>query len=312
MCRSFVFKSFFFCSPFVRLVRFVQGSPISPARHCAAPSEDYFHAGGLGLACFMNEATDGRGASRARKKKTMKTTSQKNPNSLPQESEQSQLPARKHDAQLAAARLNPAWVEFEAGIFANDFLRARITRCLDRYGLGSSSVMVDGALDFLIHKDLGDCARYFTQTGKCSITRRQVSNAVITFMSRKEQERHMTDLAINEDDADHSEDLPGSVRASHLADFSVMAPDEVAARSEARRAFYTISAAIPAQDRELYTLLLGLGETGTRTNIEAYASRMKISASTVYDRLKKLGKAIQLHPLFTQIATTYRTDFQPA
>ena len=82
---------------------------------------------GWGLAVSMNEATDGRGASRARKKKTMKSTSQNILNSLPQDSEPSQLPARKHDAELAAARLNPAWIEFEASIYTNDFLRARIT-----------------------------------------------------------------------------------------------------------------------------------------------------------------------------------------
>lgn len=236
----------------------------------------------------------------------MKSTSQNILNSLPQDSEPSQLPARKHDAELAAARLNPAWIEFEASIYTNDFLRARIATCLCRYGLGDSSAMVDAALDFLIHKDLGDCARYFNQTGQCSLTRRQVSNAVTTFMSRKEQQRHLTDLAINEDDADHSEDLPGTVRASHLADAGTMTPDEHAARSEARQAFYALSAAIPAQDRELYTLLLGMHETGTRTNIEAYARRMQISASTVYDRLKKLGRAIQQHPLFAQIAATYQ------
>ena len=219
---------------------------------------------------------------------------------------------RKHDGELAAARLNPAWVEFEAGIYANDFLRARISRCLCRYGLGDSSVMVDGALDFLIYKDLGACAQYFNQTGRVGFSRRHVTHAVFTFMSRKEQQRHMTDLAINEDDADHSEDLPGTVRASHLADAGSLTPDEHAARAEARRAFYLISAAIPAQDRELYTLLLGMHETGTRTNIDAYARRRQISASTVYDRLKKLGRAIQQHPMFSQLAATYRTDFQPA
>jgi len=246
----------------------------------------------------------------------MKTTSQKTSSELVSRAAQltSEAPAapRKHDAEIITARQHPAWVDFEAGIYTNDFLRARVTRCLDRFGLGSSSAMVDEALDFLVHKDLGPAALYFNQTGKAQFNRRQVSNAVLTFMSRKEQQRHLTDLAINEDDADHSEDLPGTVRASHLADAGTMTPDEHAARAEARRAFYTLSAAIPARDRELYTLLLGLGETGTRLNIEAYARRMGIGISTVYDRLKKLGKAIQQHPLFAQIAATYRPDFQPA
>ena len=82
--------------------------------------------------------------------------------------------------------------------------------------------------------------------------------------------------------------------------------------SETLPTFAAITAAIPARDRELYTLLLGMHETGTRINIEAYAIKKSISASTVYDRLKKLGKAIQLHPMFAQIAATYRPDFQPA
>ena len=246
----------------------------------------------------------------------MKTTSQKNTSELKSRSAQLTSPAtaaaRKHDAALAAARQQPAWVEFEAGIYANDFLRSRISRCLCRYGLGDSSAMLDEALDFLIWKDLGAVADYFNQTGRVGFSRRHVTNAVISFMSRKEQQRHMTDLAINEDDADHSEDLPGTVRASHLTDAGTMTPDEHAARAEARRAFYTLSAAIPARDRELYTLVLGMHETGTRTRVDAYASRQSISPSTVYDRLKKLGKAIQQHPMFAQIAVTYRTDFQPA
>jgi DNA-directed RNA polymerase specialized sigma24 family protein len=238
----------------------------------------------------------------------MKTTSQKISNRLPQESKQVVPPAaRKHDAELAAARLNPAWVEFEAGIYANDFLRARITRALDRYGLGSSSAMVDEALDFLIWKDLGAVAQYFNQTGRAGFSRRHVSHAVISFMSRKEQQRHLTDLPIQEDESDHDYDLAGTIPASHIHDDGTLSPDEAAARAEARRAFYTLSAAIPAQDRELYALLLGLGQTGTRLNIEAYARRMGIGISTVYDRLKKLGRAIQQHPLFAQIAATYQT-----
>ena len=249
----------------------------------------------------------------------MKTTSQKNSSELvsraaqlTSDTEPVALPARKHDGEIIIARQQAAWVEFEAGIYTNDYLRARITHCLDRFGLGSSSAMVDEALDFLVHKDLGPAALYFNQTGKAMFNRRQVSHAVLTFMSRKEQQRHLTDLAINEDDADHSEDLPGTVRASHLADGSSLRPDEAAARADARRAFYTLSAAIPDRDRELYTLLLGMHQTGTRINIEAYARRMQISASTVYDRLKKLGQTIQQHPMFTRIAATYRTDFQPA
>ena len=34
--------------------------------------------------------------------------------------------------------------------------------------------------------------------------------------------------------------------------------------------------------------------------------RARFGISTVYDRLKKLGQAIQLHPMFTLITATYR------
>ena len=85
-----------------------------------------------------------------------------------------------------------------------------------------------------------------------------------------------------------------------------LTPDEHAVRSDARSVFDTISAAIPARDRELYSLLLGLHETGTRAQIEAYASRMGIAVSTVYDRLKKLGAAIQLHPMVAGLAAAFR------
>ena len=218
-------------------------------------------------------------------------------------------PARKHDGELITARQQTAWVDFEAGIYANDFLRARITRSLDRYGLGTSSAAVDEALDFLIHKDLGAAAQYFNQTGKAQFNRRQVTNAVLTFMSRKEQQRHLTDLAINEDDADHSEDLPGTVRASHLPDVSSIRPDEYAARCEALR---TISVMVADKNPELYDLLLALGESGTRARIESYASRHRLGLSSVYQRIRKLAASIQSHPLFAEFAAPFNISHQPA
>jgi len=48
----------------------------------------------------------------------------------------------------------------------NDTLRARVARALDRYGLGTSDIAVDEALDYLTNKELGQSARYFNQTGK--------------------------------------------------------------------------------------------------------------------------------------------------
>ena len=237
----------------------------------------------------------------------MKTTSQKNTaGAQTQIRTVDQQPARKHDAEIATARQSAAWAEFEASIHQNEQLRARVARSLDRYSLGSSSLMVDSAVDFLIHKDLGAAAQYFNRTGRAIFNRRQVTNAVFTFMSRKEQQRHMTDLTIREDDHDHAEPVPGSIPACHLADDACLTPDEHAFRSDARAAFATISAAIPARDRELYSLLLGLGQTGTRLNIEAYASRKGIGISTVYDRLKKLAGTIQLHPMFAELAAAFR------
>ena len=278
----------------------------TPARPLVVPSEDSSHGGGLGLTLF-HAGRRTEDAQQIRKKKTMKTTSQKySAGAREQIRTADQQPARKHDAQIQTARLSPAWVDFEAGIHQNEQLRARVARSLDRYSLGSSSLMVDAAVDFLIHKDLGAAALYFNRTGRAIFNQRQVSNAVFTFMSRKEQQRHMSDLTIREDDQDHAEPLPGSIPASHLPDASALAPDELAVRSDARRAFLSISAAIPARDRELYTLLLGLRQSGTRLNIEAYASRKGIGISTVYDRLKKLASAIQLHPMFTELAAAFR------
>jgi len=84
--------------------------------------------------------------------------------------------------------------------------------------------MVDAAVDFLIHKDLGAAAQYFNRTGRAIFNRRQVTNAVFTFMSRKEQQRHMIDLTIREEDHDHAEPVPGSIPACHLADDSSLTP----------------------------------------------------------------------------------------
>ena len=84
-----VFSAF----PSPRVVRLVTASPNTPARHCAAPSEDYFHAGGLEARLFREQGDRRMRGKQSRKKKTMKTTSQKKSNKLPQESEQSQQAA---------------------------------------------------------------------------------------------------------------------------------------------------------------------------------------------------------------------------
>ena len=80
----------------------------------------------------------------------------------------SQPAARKHDGEIITARAHDTWLSFEAGIHQNDALRARVSRCLDRFSLGSSTATVDEALDYLINKELGQSARFFNQPARPS------------------------------------------------------------------------------------------------------------------------------------------------
>ena len=211
--------------------------------------------------------------------------------------------ARKWDGEITTARHQAAWLDFEAGIHQNDTLRARVSRALDRYGLGTSSATVDEALDYLANKELGQSARYFNQSGKAQFNQQQITHAVLSFMAIKEQQRHLTDLAIHEADTDHDDDTPGSIRASSLPDPNHLTPDESAARRDALRA---IAAMIPATDHELYSLMLAVREPGMLDRIHAYADRHGIGQSTVYFRIKKLAEAIQLHPWFEEITAPFR------
>ena len=211
--------------------------------------------------------------------------------------------ARKHDGEIITARQQAAWLTFEAGIHQNDTLRARVSRSLDRYGLGTSSATVDEALDYLTNKELGQSARYFNQSGKAQFNQQQITHAVLSFMAIKEQQRHLTDLAIHEADTDHDDDTPGSVRASSLPDPNHLTPDEYAARRDALRA---IAAMIPETERELYSLMLAVREPGTLARIHSYAERHGIGQSTVYFRIKKLAEAIQDHPWFEEITAPFR------
>ena len=221
-------------------------------------------------------------------------------------------PARKHDGEIITARHQAAWLAFEAGIHQNDTLRARVSRALDRFGLGSSTAAVDEALDYLTNKELGQSARYFNQTGKAQFNQQQITHAVLSFMAGKEQQRHMTDLVIVTDDTDEeaSHDGPcGTHRACHLADPGHIRPDEYAARRDALRA---IAAMIPEQERELYSIMLAVREPGMLDRIHAYADRHQIGRSTVYFRIKKLAEAIQLHPWFDEITAPFRTASRTA
>jgi len=223
---------------------------------------------------------------------------------------------RKWDAEIITARQHDAWLAFEAGIHQNTTPggpcgshRARVARALDRYGLGTSDIAVDEAIDYLINKELGQSARHFNQTGKAQFNQQQITHAVLSFMAIKEQQRHMTDASISADDSDHDEQRPGSIRASEIPDTSRIAPDEYAARRDALRA---IDAMIPADARELYDILLAVREPGTLTRIHNYASRHGIGQSGVYARIEKLAQAIQRHPWFEEITAPFRTIRRPA
>ena len=215
----------------------------------------------------------------------------------------SQPTSRKHDAEIITARNQAAWLAFEAGIHQSDTIRARVSRALDRFGLGTSTATVDEAIDYLINKELGASARYFNQSGKAQFNQQQISHAVLSFMAGKEQQRHMTDLAIQEHDSDRDEDAPGSIRASSIADPGHIRPDEYAARRDARRA---IDAMIPDEHRELYDIMLAVREPGTLARIHSYADRHGIGQSTVYFRIEKLAQAIQCHPWFEEITAPFR------
>ena len=213
---------------------------------------------------------------------------------------------RKWDAAIEQARRQDTWLAFEADIHQSAALRARVARALDRYGLGTSDVAVDEALDYLTHKELGQSARYFLHAGKAQFNQQQITHAVLSFMGRKEQQRHMTDCAIHDDAADHDEETRDGIR---LPDPCHIAPDEYAARQDALRA---IHAMIPEADRELYHLWLAVrengprGEPGSLQRLHAYAQRQSIALSTVYFRMSRLVESIQQHPWFDEITAHFR------
>ena len=73
---------------------------------------------------------------------------------------------RMWDAEIDIAREQDDWMDFETQIHQSPAWRARVARSLDRYGLGTSDIAVDEALDYLTNIELGQSARYFNQTGK--------------------------------------------------------------------------------------------------------------------------------------------------
>jgi hypothetical protein len=213
---------------------------------------------------------------------------------------------RKWDAEIDAARRDDTWLDFETDIHQSPTLRARVARALDRYGLGTSDIVVDEALDYLIHKELGQSARYFNRSGKAQFNQQQITHSVLSFMHVKEHQRYLADCPIHDADTDQDDDTPGTIR---LPDTSRIAPDEYAARRDAVRA---IRSMVPDSDMELYDLWLAVrengqrGEPGTLHHLRAYAHRQGIALSTVYFRMKHLADAIQRHPWFDEITGHFR------
>ena len=217
---------------------------------------------------------------------------------------------RKWDAEIDNARQHDTWLAFETDIHQSPALRARVARALDRYGLGTSDVVVDEALDYLIHKELG-AVRPLLQPDRQGPVQPAANHPCRSQLHgrSREQQRHITDCAIHDDDADHDDETPGTIRASHLPDTSHIAPDEYAARRDAVRA---IAAMIPEQDRELYDLWLAIrdngqrGEPGTLAHLHAYAARHGIGLSGVYARMDRLAHTIRQHPWFDEMTAPFR------
>ena len=220
---------------------------------------------------------------------------------------------RKWDAEIDKARLHPAWLEFETDIHHSATLRARVARALDRYGLGTSDIVVDEALDYLIHKELGQSARYFNSAGKAQFNQQQITHAVLSFMAVKEHQRYLHDCALHDAEPDHDDETPGII---HLPDASQIAPDEYAAR---RDAVHAILSMVPEQDRELYDLWLAVRENGQRGEPGTLAPAPRLRAAPRHrleHRLlphEKLGRqpSSAIHGLTKSPATSGRCAEQP-
>jgi len=233
---------------------------------------------------------------------------------MPSFSSSVQPASRKWDAEITKARRHDTWLAFESDIHQSaaggqtGTVRARVARALDRYGLGTSDVVVDDALDYLVHKELGQSARYFNHSGKAQFNQQQITHAVLSFMAGKEQQRHLTSCTIHDGD-EHDDETPGTIRASHLADTSRIAPDEYAARRDAAR---VIRSMVPESDLELYDLWLAVrengqrGEPGTLHRLRHYAQSQRIGLSAVYFRMQRLAQSIQRHPWFDEITSPFR------
>jgi hypothetical protein len=221
--------------------------------------------------------------------------------------------ARKWDSEITKARQSEAWLAFEADLHQSAALRSRVARALDRFGLGTSDIVVDEALDYLLHKELGASARYFNQTGKAQFNQQQLTHAVLSFMVGKEAQRHLTDLTLHEHEGEYSAEQGDHLRPSEVPDPTQLTPDEYAARCDAAR---IIRRMIPDGSLELFDLWLAArgdgrrGELGTVRGLCAYAQRQGIGLSTVYWRMEQLAREVQQHPWFEELTRPFRSERQ--
>ena len=216
---------------------------------------------------------------------------------------------RKWDAEITQARHHDTWLAFESDIHQSAAMRARVARALDRFGLGTSDIAVDEALDHLIHKQLGQAARYFNQTGKAHFSRLLVSHAVLAYLATRDHRRHLTHDPILDADPEPDDQLPAAILSSCLPDTDQIAPDEYAARQDALRALRAI---IPEKDHELYDLWLAVrddgkhGASGTTPRLQRLSHRRGVALSTLYRHMTELAQTIQRHPWFEEITAPFR------
>ncbi len=199
------------------------------------------------------------------------------------------------------------WLAFETDIHQSPTLRARVARALDRYGLGTSDIVVDEALDYLIHKELGAAARYFNHAGKAQFNQQQITHAVLSFMAdqgaaapphrlRHSRRRRRP----RRRDPRHHPRQPPARHQPHCAPTNT--PPAVTPSAPSPRWS-------PSSDRELYDLWLAIrdngqrGEPGTLARLHAYAARHGIGLSGVYARMDRLARH---HPAAPVVRRSHR------
>ncbi len=254
-------------------------------------------------------------------KKTMRTTSQfqkvgSGLQSRPDEQQTQTFPAPgKWDAEITKARQHDTWLAFEASIYQDTpaghipSVRARVARALAPFGLSTSDIAVDEALDHLVHKQLGAAARYFNQSGKAQFSRNHVYFSVCAYLGAIDRRRHFTHDPIHDADADPNDQAPAAIHASCLPDTDQITPDEHAARQDALRALRSL---VPEKDHELYDLWLSIRGDSLRAapdaapRLQHLARRRGIAVKTLHRHMTELAQAIRQHPLFEELTAPFR------